>query len=254
MPSGDLNEIRRLISLHRETWPDASFLRQISDAALSAIVSAARLTSFEREEPLIEEGTLATEVFFLLSSYVKVTARTQRTGEALLAIRTGGEVVGEIAVTDAGPRLATVRACGRGPVHAAVLTREDFTGTMSEYPDALMRLTCGVGAKLRTATRRRVDIAGSDPTVRLARVLVELGEDYGQPAPGRGKAIIIGVDITRLELSTLIGVAESTAQRAMRALRDQGLVAGGHRRLLIRDLTELRKAAGWDANSSFDRQ
>lgn len=244
MGHDDAEEIWDLIRRHRAGWPTVSFLKSIPDPALTALVGAARLARFGRDAVLIEEGESTTEVFFLLSSYVKVTARASQTGHALLAIRTGGDVVGEIAATDGGRRLATVRVCGRDPVFAAVLARSDFIRAMGDHPDTLLRLTRAVGGKLRTATRRQVDISDCDPTVRLARVLVELAEDYGQPSPGRRRGIIIQVDITQLEFGTLIGVAQITAHRAMKELRGEGLVDTSYRRLLIPRLAELRKRAG----------
>jgi hypothetical protein len=68
-----------------------------------------------------------------------------------------------------------------------------------------------------------------------------MAEDHGfQP---RGKELVVGVNLTQIELGTLVGVAEITAQRGLRQLRRSGLVVTDERRLIIRDLDALRDAA-----------
>lgn len=245
MTQEDPPNIWNLIRRHRASWPATSFLKTIPDGALTALIEAASLVRFDEGDDLIREGAATTEAYLLLCSYVKVTARFSRNSQALLAVRTGGDVVGEIAATGGGPRIATVRVCGREPVFAARLTRDDFARATAGHPEAVMRLTHMVGRKLRAATRRHVDFLDCEPPERLARVLVELAEDHGQPSPGRRKGIIIGFDVRQVELGTLIGVSESTAHRAMKELREDGLVDTRHIRLLIPNLAALRERAGW---------
>jgi CRP/FNR family transcriptional regulator, cyclic AMP receptor protein len=203
--------------------------------------------AFRAGEELIQEGAIGTDAYFLLSSYVKVTAQLRDGGTALLAVRVGGDVVGEVAATDPDRRLATVRACGLEPVYALELAREDFTRVMSTHPDSLLRLTQMVSRKLRTATRRRVDFTGCTALVCMARVLVELADDYGVPT---GNGIVIGIDLTQLELGTLIGFQVSSAQRSLRELRRQGLVNTRNRRPIIRDISALRRLAALEHGAS----
>lgn len=236
--------IHEVIRDHQGRWPQRSFLRQIPQSALDDLVAAGRLMSFRSGETLIEEGAEGTDAYFLLSSYVKVTARLPDGGQALLAVRAGGDVVGEIAAADADRRIATVRACGMAPVYALELTREAFTRVLSAHPDTLLRLTQAVGRKLRTATRRRIDFTGCSALVCMARVLVELADDYGHST---GRDVVVGVDLTQLELGTLIGFQISSAQRSLRELRRQGLVSTRSRRPIIRDMDALRSLAELNA-------
>ncbi|MBR7827926.1 winged helix-turn-helix domain-containing protein [Actinospica sp. MGRD01-02] len=53
-------------------------------------------------------------------------------------------------------------------------------------------------------------------------MLVALTEEYGQPLPNKG--VIIGVDLTRIELGTMVGYTGIAAQRALSQLRDQGII------------------------------
>lgn len=219
------------------------------------LISAGRIVEFEAGETLIAEGDCDTSVYILLSSFVKITARlNDGVGEALLAVRFGGDVVGELAATDGRTRSATVKACGRAPVITTNLDRSALTGVLAQDPDGMLIFAATISEKLRSATRRRVDYTGCTTRVRLARVLVELAAVRGETI---GKGTIIGVDLTQLELGTLVGVKQAAAERAMRDLRVAGLIDTNGRRPLVRDMVSLRllaeqPAAGTDLSIAIE--
>jgi CRP/FNR family transcriptional regulator, cyclic AMP receptor protein len=96
-------------------------------------------------------------------------------------------------------------------------------------------------AKVRAANARRVEFAGYDAPTRLARVLRELAVRYGDRS---GNRVVIAWPLTQPELASLAAVAEPTAQKALRALRQRGVIATGYRSLTILNLDELNRIAG----------
>jgi CRP/FNR family transcriptional regulator, cyclic AMP receptor protein len=230
---------------HRSDWPGNSFLAALHNPVLHDFLTAGELTEFRKGQALLFEGDMTSDAFLLLDACVKVTAQLDVGGQALLAIRVGGDVVGEVASLDGGYRTATVSACSHDPVVAVRLSQESLRDLLGRYPDAGLSLTAAVGRKLRSATRRRIDITNCTAKMRMARVVLELAEDYGHPAPG---GVLIGVNLTQIELGTLIGVGETTAQRALRGLREDDLVEKYGLRLMIPDMDKLRSAA-WRAPS-----
>ncbi|WP_378060146.1 Crp/Fnr family transcriptional regulator [Actinophytocola glycyrrhizae] len=229
------------LATHRKSWRPDSFLFQLGSGTLGNLISAGRMVEFHAGNTLITEGDTDTSVYLLLSSCVKVTARLGEVGEALLAVRFGGDLVGELAAVDARQRSATVRACGRTPVTASKLDRVDFIAILRDDPSGMLALSAYMSGKLRSATRRRVDYTGCPPAVRLARVLRELVETHGNGSTGAG--LIIGVDLTQIELGTLVGVKRASAERALRDLRRAGLIDTGGKRLLVRDIGSLIRFA-----------
>lgn len=223
---------------HRGGWPRASFLAGLDPAMLRDFLDAGELKQFSTGADLMREGDSAGDMFLLLDASVKVTGRVGR-GTALLAIRLGGDIVGEIALVDGKPRTATVSACGVAPVTAVRVGHDEFHRLLNHHPAAALSVASAMGRKLRSATRRHIDTACCTPKVRLARALLELAEDYGHPGHG---GTIISVNLTRIELGTLVGVGKTTAERALRELMGDGLVKDTGRRLLVPDLAALRDA------------
>lgn len=232
--------IRTVWSL-RSNWARSSFLAGLDDGVLCALVEAAELVRFKRGETLTEEGQPGTDVYLLLNSYVKVTTLLPNGTRALLAVRVGGDVIGELATLDRGLRTATVIACGEEPVGALRVDGELFVRALSPSPEAMRRLTESVARKLRSATQRRIDHQSGRPEVRLARALVEMADDHGSTP--YGLAVVIGVDVTRLEWGSLIGVSKRTAERAIATLRANGYIGSRTKRIIVPDLPRLRALA-----------
>lgn len=230
------------IAALRGRWTGTSFLGRIPEAVVVSCLAAGRCYEYAARETLIREGARDRDVHLLLSGCVKVTAGVAtESGLALLGIRVGGDVVGELAALDGRERSASVQVCGRQPAVCCVLDPDAFNRALVEHSDVLLTLMATVGAKLRASTRRRIDYVGCAPVVRMARVLVELAEDHGHCVGSN--AIMIGVNLVQVELGTLIGVREATAQRALRQLRESGLVVTSSRRPMVRDLDRLRAVA-----------
>lgn len=224
---------------YRPLWPRGSFLAR--SVALSAFAAVGEIRHFAPGTCLIEEGEQRSRVHLLLSACVKVTAQFDEHRHSLLGIRVGGDVVGELSAFDGMPPIATVRTCGQSPAVALVLERTAFSDVLVAHPQDAVLLNAAVAAKLRAATRRRVDFSGCSARVRLARALLEMAEDYGRRI--LGPEVVIGVNLTQVELGTLIGASEATAQRALRALRADGLLLTEGKRPIVRDLEALRRAA-----------
>lgn len=240
MPGHDHANTWQIAQKHRERWARGSFLAGLDPPVLRDFLDAGELVRFRTGDDLVREGELADDMFLLIDASVKITARMDGGGAALLAVRLGGDVIGEIALIDGKGRTATVSACGYPPVTAVRVCQDEFHTLLSRHPVAAASLASAIGRKLRSAIRRRIDSTCCAPRVRLARALLELAEDYGYPGHG---GILISVNLTRVELGTLVGVGETTAQRAVRELKRAGLVMDTGPRLLVPDLVALRAAA-----------
>jgi CRP/FNR family transcriptional regulator, cyclic AMP receptor protein len=240
VPGDNLADLWQIAQTHLKHWPRASFLASLDASTLRAFLAAGELKRFSTGDDIVREGDPGGDLFLLLDAIVKVTGRMDGGGGALLAIRLGGDIIGEIALVDGKPRIATVSACGIAPVTAARIGHHEFHRLLKDHPAAAIPLASAIGRKLRSATRRRIDSTCCPPKVRLARALLELAEDYGHQGYS---GTLIGVNLTRIELGTLVGVGKTTAERALRELKQDGLVEEAGRRLLVPGLAALRAAA-----------
>jgi CRP/FNR family transcriptional regulator, cyclic AMP receptor protein len=220
-------------------FPRGSFLGGLPASTRAAMLGLGTPRWYDPGRILLREGEWGSHVLLLVTGFVKVTAISPEGYLSLLSIRTGGDLVGELASLDGESRVATVTAAGR--VLARVVGQAAFRRCLTEYPDAALAVSGSVGAKLRWATRRRIDFGGREVHVRLARVLVELAATYGTEGSA---GTVIEVPLSQPELAALVGAAEPTVHRALAALRREEVVATGYRRIVVCDRERLAALAG----------
>lgn len=216
----------------------AAFLDTLSPEARAAFTRLGTRRRYAVGDILIHEGDHAQELVVLHEGLVKVTARLDRDRASLMDIRIAGDVVGEVAAMGAGPRSATVTACG--DVVATVVPRNELEAFLLARPEtslSLIRFVCG---RLRRSDRLRLELGGYPVPVRLARVLVELAAMYGQP---ERNSLRIDVNLTQPEFAALTGARTRSVHQALARLRDKNIISTDSRKTYVRDLVSLRKAA-----------
>lgn len=177
-------------------------------------------------------------LLLLLTGRVKVSRAADGDHELLLAIRGGGELLGELAFIDGLERLATVTALE--PVEAVVIPGRAFREHLEGTPRTALTLLEIVSSRLREATVRRLQFAASDTLGRLASRIVELADLYGEPGDG---ALTLQMPITQDELADWTGASRAGVSSALQTLRRLGWITTERRRLTVHDLDALRARA-----------
>lgn len=220
-------------------WPRASLLGTLSETSRERLLEQGTIREYPAGRVLIRMGDSTTFVLILLEGIVKATSVTSDGKEVLLAVRVGGDIVGEFAALDGRPRSSAVTTCG--PVVGCMLAQSDFQGLLRRDETLAREVDRSVLGKLRFANERRVEFAGYDAQARVARVLRELAAAYGERS---GNRVTLNWPLTQTELASLASVAEPTVQKALRRLRESGVIATGYRSLTIQDFSRLNELAG----------
>jgi len=220
-------------------WPPSSLLGSLTKTSRDRLLEPGTTRQYPPGQVVIREGDTTKFVVVLLDGVVKATGLALDGKEALLAIRVGGDIVGEFAALDEGTRSSTVTTCGA--VVGRVIRQADFLATLHRDNLLAEAVNRAVVGKVRAANARRVDFAGYDAPTRLARVLRELAIRYGDRS---GNRVDIAWPLTQPELASLAAVAEPTAQKALRRLREGGVIATGYRSRAIRGLNERNRIGG----------
>jgi CRP-like cAMP-binding protein len=216
-----------------DEWPQGSFIGRLPAAERAALLASGTSCRFEDDDILLVQGAKADFVYVLTSGLVKVIVAAESGAETALAIRSRGDLMGEFALLDEGPRTATARAAG--PVTALRVGGGAFLATAAESPVVQQTVTRYVLAKMRAATERCAAERVWDAKERLAQVLYELGRLHAAPDSDG----LIRIPITQSDLGELAGVAVSTAERILKDLRKQGAVSTRYREITIKDIEYL---------------
>ncbi|GAA1506935.1 Crp/Fnr family transcriptional regulator [Sphaerisporangium rubeum] len=212
---------------------------RLSPVEREGLLGLAPSSSRGAGEVLIHQGDQdRTDVYLLRSlpgadvtACVKVVVYLESGAEVLLGIRVGGDVVGELAALRRTPRSAMVTTCSPMLVH--VIRAQVFVDFLDRHPAVWNAVARMVADRLEWANRRRIDFAQHSVPVRVAKVLLEIAERYGvERADGRRD---LGVELTHAEIASMIGAGKDAVFKAMRGLKDAGLIDSVKRRRIVLD-------------------
>jgi len=216
----------------RGTWPRGSLVASLTEGDRAALLAAGTPVHFDDDDILVLQGDVADGLYVLTGGMVKCTWAAETGIETTLAVRSRGDLIGEFAVLDGMRRTATARAVG--PVGALRISRTGFAAFGQRCPAALATITRSLVAKMRSATERHAAERTWGARERLAQVICELAEGYGEPTASG--TVLIPLPLTQMELGELAGVAVSTTERVLSALRKEGVIATGYREIAVRDM------------------
>lgn len=212
------------------------FLSMLTADDVEEMRTAGRPRRWERGTTVMSEGDTSDWVLVLTEGRVKVSSHTSSGTEVVLAVRGPGALLGEMSAIDGSPRSATVTALE--PIAGMVI--RDFPTFLQEHGRIAVLLMQLVTGRLRDADRKRIEYGAFDTTGRVATRLIELAERYGEKT---SSGVRVALPLSQDELAGWTGASREAVSKALRTLRDRGLIETGRRRVVIHDLEGLRKRA-----------
>ncbi|MGW0767180.1 Crp/Fnr family transcriptional regulator [Streptomyces sp. NPDC002676] len=225
------------MSLMEEEQPLLDALRPQDRAALLALGVPRR---YGAGEALLSERSTTSYVVAILSGWAVVFVETERGGRVILALRGTGELVGEQSAMDRRPRSATVTALGE--VDAVVIPGDRFRGFLAGNPAVGALVLRQLSSRLRSADGERRSLASENVLQRLSTRLLELTDRAGRPNPDG--SVTIDLPLPQHDLAASVGSTREAVAKALRVLRERGIVRTATRNLVVTDVEPLRLLAG----------
>ncbi len=144
---------------------------------LEWLLSVAVKHEYPSDRVVLMEDAWGNAVYFLVSGWVKVRRRLSPENSVALAILGRGDFFGEMAILDESPRSNDVVALS--PVRLISISAQRFIQTLFKDPQLHHRMLQLMVKRLRQ-TNVRYQLRHRPAAVKLANILVELAENYGQ--------------------------------------------------------------------------
>lgn len=195
---------------------------------------------YQKGEAVFREGEPAERLFLIVNGRVKLYVSSPRGVELLVAVVGRGQIFGELAVIDRGPRAMSARAMEDAVVFA--LSGENFWTLLETRSELARRLLELMARRLRRADQTRQDLVFFDASTRLARKLLDLAEEHGEPT-GDGEQVRITVRVTQEEMAQMVGITRESANRLITSFAERGWIDWGEGRpVLLRPESLLRRS------------
>lgn len=198
-----------------------------------------RSTAFEDGATIYAAGAEDTTMMLILAGRVEISRNTADGRRSILTHLGPGDVLGELAALDGGPRSADAFAVT--PVRGRVLTRDRVLGLLREAPDAALDTIGLLCKRLRDTSGMYTAHMLADGRTRLARLLLRLAEKWGETLPdGR---LQMAERFSQSELGDLVGLTRESVNRNMRDWEQAGLIERRGRGMILCDPARLTQAA-----------
>ena len=206
-------------------------LRELTEGEERAVLAMARRRKFRHSEAIFREGDPGDTIHLLDRGHVAVRLTTPAGEISTVRILGPGDLFGELAVLDPGPRMATTVAL-------------DAVQTLSLHSGVVEQL------RVKHASVDRVLLRASQREVR--RLSMALTEVLYTPVPNRlarhltrlTKVFASDVlPLTQDDLAGLCGTTRQTANRVLQELQAAGVITLGRGKVTIVDPDGLARAA-----------
>jgi len=196
-----------------EHYPKFDPMTFLSNAGLGR-----RIIELKPKQPFFTQGDPADSVFYVQKGRAKLTVVSQSGKEAIIALLSAGDFVGEETLATAhGLRLSTATALS--PCSVLRIERNEMIRVMHEEPafaDFFLKLLLARSIRIQADLADHIFNPGEK---RLARILV-LMAGFGK----QGKPELLIPPITHQDLADMVGTTRSRVSFFMNCFRKLGFV------------------------------
>jgi CRP/FNR family transcriptional regulator, cyclic AMP receptor protein len=207
------------IALFQPLWPEERV----------RLAAQMRPKRFAKGEVVFHKDDPATHLYVIAAGSVKISIQEETGREVLVAVYRGGDVFGDLALFDEGPRSATVTALTETLVYS--LAGDDLFAVLERNPKAMRQLLARLTRIVRRLSGQVGDFVFLDLESRVAKYLLDLSE----LSPHQRE-----VELTQEDLAAFVGGTRAAVNRALADLEKAGAITVARKHIEVTDRDKLR--------------
>lgn len=211
-----------------EALARSKLFQAMTPKELSELAALTRERSLAASDEIFHKGSAGSDFYVLVSGRVRIESPSPDGRDLTLRTLGPGEVLGEIAIFDRRPRSATARAI-EGAV-MLVFDNRDFRAYLERRPGVALKLLEVFAQRLRDTTEQLEDNVFLTIEGRLAKVLLGMVEEGGEP---------VTPPITQVQLAKMIGTVRERVNKQLAAWERAGAIRRLEGRIEILDAEQL---------------
>jgi CRP/FNR family cyclic AMP-dependent transcriptional regulator len=206
--------------------------------ALEALARRAVERFFKKGQIIFHEGDPGDALYVVEEGLVKVFVTSEEGDEMVLVTLRPGEVFGELAVLDGGPRSASAEAIEKAKL--IVLHRTVLFEILHDHRDITEALLRSIGSLLRRVTEQAADLVFLDLHGRVAKLLLMLADRHGIDSGGD---TVLDLGVTQSDLAAMVGGSRQSVNQILHHFERRGYVELAGRTVRIKDRARLERRA-----------
>jgi CRP/FNR family transcriptional regulator len=211
----------------------------LDEENLLEVAMIATKRSFQKGETLFSEGEPATGFYLLAAGAIKLCKVSPDGKEKVLHFVHPAETFAEAALFGDGKYPAEARALEKG--ETLFFPKDAFMGLLERNPRFSLNLIISLSLLLRRFARQIEELTFSEVPARLAAYLTELAAKKSTVFQGK---TYLDLDIKKGELASRLGTVSETLSRALKKLKEEGIIEVEGSRVIIYDMERLTSMTG----------
>lgn len=219
-----------MASLDRSILADIPVFAGLGPGDLDEVLREARAIRYPKESAVFDQGADAHSFFLLLHGHLRVEKSTPQGQQIVARYVSAGELFGVARAL----ALDTYPATAVAAVDSIALCWPSaaWPRLIAKFPSLAAHALQTVGHRLQDTQARVVEMSSQQVEQRVASALLRLARQAGRKVES---GIEIDFPISRQDVAEMTGTTLHTVSRILSAWEQQGLVAGGRQRIVLRD-------------------
>ncbi len=213
------------------------FFSTYTDAELEELFALAKPVLFKSRKEIFSQGDQGDSMYILLEGKVKISTFSSTGKETVLSFFGPGDVLGEIALLDEGPRTASAYVLEE--TRALHLVRKDFLPFIERHPRIAQQIISVICQRLRQTDMFIEEMVTMQAGPRLARALLRLVDTHGV-AQDDGH-VLIKLKLSQSNLGAHAGLMRENVNRQLKLWEEEGMLTNKNGAITIFDVEALEE-------------
>ena len=220
---------------HAQSLERVAIFRTLLPEAMARLQKRCAWRRYEPGESIVDHLDTARDIYFIASGDVRATLYSLSGTVVTFTDLGPGEMFGEIAAIDGGPRSASIEA--RTQCVVASLAAAAFREVLQAEPEVAQALLARMAGRIRALTTRIYEFSALAVNNRIQAEILRLTAG----ARREGKSARIDAAPTHAELASRVSTHREAVTRELNRLARVGIIEQQGRTLVIRDVDRLAK-------------
>lgn len=219
-------------------WYLKDIFGALKDEEVRLIDQNCTVRKIKKGETLYLQGSADKHVYVLKEGVVKITKITPEGKEIILDIIGEGSLFGECPFAELQERDESATVLNDGLM--GILKTEDIKNLAQKIPALSIHITKMFGFRRMKIENKLIDLLFKTVEQRLAKVLLNLIEDFGITYDG---GYLLKIKLTHKDFAALIASTRETVSATFSRLKSQGLIDFERKYVIVKSSLRLRVVA-----------
>ncbi|MDU2665092.1 MAG: Crp/Fnr family transcriptional regulator, partial [Clostridium perfringens] len=196
------------------------------------IVNMTEHKSFKENDVLCREGEKSDKLFLIRDGRVKICKITKEGKEQIVYVLSKGDFLGENNIFTSN-NISNFSAYAITDAKICILKKENLEKILIQNPEISLKIIQEMADRINSAENLAQTLATRDVEARLATVLIEFMNKYGQK---KEEGIYISLPLNREQIANYCGITRETVSRRLSKFDKLGIIKlQGNKGLIVKD-------------------